>query len=296
MSRKKGLGRSLEDLIPNSTEWILRDDLKIFFCPVDRLEPNPFQPRITIEDDEALEELVQSIRGKGILQPLLVMKGDGENKYCIIAGERRWRAAQKAGLTEVPVIVKEASSVEAVELALIENIQRKDLTSIEEALAYTKLQEEFGLTQEEIAKRVGKSRSAVANTIRLLSLSEDIQKDIIEGRLSMGHARALLSLPTEELRRFLRNEIISDNLTVRDAEHKAHVLSEQTVLSRPQGKSQSYEAISPFSQQEKLLSSALNAEVRIRKLRKKAQIVIDVENEEELNRLVSFLSSVHMTL
>ncbi|SFM49280.1 ParB/RepB/Spo0J family partition protein [Thermodesulforhabdus norvegica] len=292
MTKKKGLGRSLNDLMSTPTEWMFRDDLKIFFCPLDTLEPNPYQPRIAVEDDESLEELAVSIKEKGLLQPLIVTQGSTKGRYVIIAGERRWRAARKAGLSEVPVILKEASSVEAVELALIENIQRKDLTCIEEALAYRRLQEEFGLTQEDIANRVGKSRSAVANTMRLLALPEDIQKDVLEGRLSMGHARALLSLPDRELMHRLRDQILAQGLTVRETERRAHLLSERFHDGSQEGdKNRSLENRDYFTAREQLISSILRTEVKIRRFKKKLQIVIEAGDEEELDRIVSQIVS-----
>lgn len=292
MTRKKGLGRSLSDLMPTPTEWMFREDLKIFFCPIDALEPNPYQPRMAVEDDEALEELTRSVKEKGVLQPLIVTQGREKGRYVIVAGERRWKAAKKAGLAEVPVILKEASSAEALELALVENIQRKDLTCIEEALAYTRLQEEFGLTQEEIAKRVGKSRSAVANLMRLLALPEEIQKDVLQGRLSMGHARTLLSLPSRDLMYQLRDQIVSEGLTVRETERRAQRLSEKLKTDSQEGEKRvSLQHWEYLKSKEDLISSMLNAEVRIRKLKRKLQIVIEVANEGELDRIVSQLIS-----
>src|SRR5690606_19303046 len=188
------------------------------------IEPNPYQPRRHF-DPESLAELAASIKEHGVLQPLLVRrKGSG---YQLIAGERRWRAAQQAGLRTVPVVVKELDDRTIMEIALVENLQREDLNPIEEAEAYQRLITEFNLTQEEVAKAVGKSRSAVANTLRLLNLPEAVQKLVTNGQLTMGHARALLSLEQPEQQLYLSEKIIKEHLTVRETEE----LVRQALLS-----------------------------------------------------------------
>lgn len=184
--------------------------------PIDFVTPNPDQPRDHFAP-EALEELAASIREKGILQPVIVKK-EGEKDYLLICGERRYRAAKLCGLEKIPVVIKDFASEEILELALIENIQREDLNAIEEALAYQRLSEERKMSQEEIAKRVGKDRSTITNMMRLLRLPVEVRAALAEGRLSSGHARALLSLMTPEHQRQLANKIIEENLTVRQVE------------------------------------------------------------------------------
>jgi ParB family chromosome partitioning protein len=220
--KKKGLGRGLQDLLP-STEWLKSDEVQVFYCPVDRLVPNPFQPRQKVED-ESFRELVESVRENGILQPILVTRAAEQGTYQILAGERRWQAAKAAGLNEVPVVVREATPRQALELALVENLQRQDLNCIEQAAAYRRLHDEFGLTQAEIAQRVGKDRSTVANIMRLVQLPLAIQQDILDGRLSMGHARALLALPDEASCMAMRDAILRGDLSVRQTEKRISAL------------------------------------------------------------------------
>lgn len=212
MAKKTGLGRGMAALLPvvNTT-----DEKQYFLCPIEQIRPNKNQPRKQFSA-EKLDELAASIREKGIIQPLVVAKQDGY--YEIIAGERRWRAAQKAGLRELPVVIRDASEDVVMELALIENIQREDLNAIEEAQAYRVLVEQFGISQEEVARRVGKNRTTVTNALRLLRLPEEVQQDLLENRLSMGHARAILGLEDEGLIIHARNEIIKRMLNVRGAE------------------------------------------------------------------------------
>jgi ParB family chromosome partitioning protein len=186
-----------------------------FICPIEKIRPNRSQPRKHFAADK-LEELAASIREQGIIQPLVVTKTD--DGYEIIAGERRWRAAQKAGLREIPVVIREASPDAVLALALIENIQRQDLNAIEEAQAYRSLVEQFSISQEDVARRVGKNRTTVTNSLRLLKLPDEIQRDIVEERFSMGHARALLALEGAELIEKARHEIIHKQLSVRATE------------------------------------------------------------------------------
>lgn len=210
--QKKGLGRGLGALIPDfeSTKDSPRLQLE-----VNRIVPNPIQPRRSF-DETKMDELAASVREKGILQPLLVRRsGDG---YELIAGERRLRAAVKAGLREVPVVVREASNGETLQLALIENLQREDLNPIEEAAAYQRLQEEFDLTQEEIARKVGKSRPTVANSMRLLVLPEEVQQMVGAGKLPAGQARALLGLENEAILLTAAREVVAKGLSTRETE------------------------------------------------------------------------------
>lgn len=211
MVKKMGLGKGMGALLP-----VVEDHGKKYFsCPIEEIKPNKEQPRKTFVN-EKLEELAASIREKGIIQPLVVVKKDGH--YELIAGERRWRAAQKAGLREVPVVIQDVSEETALEMALIENIQREDLNAVEEAEAYHALLERFSLSQEELAKRVGKERSTIANALRLLRLPDEIKRDVAEERISMGHARALLTLEDPQEQKAARDEIVKGRLSVREAE------------------------------------------------------------------------------
>ena len=211
MVKKPGLGKGMAALLPGAD-----DQGKSFFsCPIEEIKPNRSQPRKTFSN-EKLEELAASIREKGIIQPLVVRRKDSH--YELIAGERRWRAAQKAGLREVPVVIQDVSEGTALEMALIENIQREDLNAVEEAEAYQALLDNFGLSQEDLARRVGKERSTVANALRLLRLPAEIKRDVTEDRLTMGHARALLSLDSSEQMKQGRDEIVRRHLTVRQSE------------------------------------------------------------------------------
>lgn len=209
---KGGLGKGLGALIPSSSE---RE--RLIEIPIEEIIPNPYQPRKSIEND-SLEELASSIKQHGLLQPIVVRKK--EEGYEIIAGERRYRAAKMAGLKKIPALVKEASEEETMEYALIENLQREDLNPIEAANAIKFLIERFGLTQEEVADRIGKKRSTVANLLRLLKLPGDLQKMVADGQISMGHARALLSLDDPEEQKRIASEIVSHSLTVRDVEQE----------------------------------------------------------------------------
>ena len=221
-TKKRGLGLGLDSLITDKgldtevekkveKENVSRETL----LPLIKIEPNRAQPR-TRFDEDALQELADSIKQYGIIEPIVVQKR--EDHYEIIAGERRWRAAKIAGLKEVPVIIREYTEREIAEIALIENVQREDLNPIEEAMGYKRLIEEFDLKQEEVAECVSKSRSAITNSLRLLKLSEEVQKFLVDGELSMGHARALLAVEDSEKQTFLAKKIINEKLSVRDVE------------------------------------------------------------------------------
>lgn len=212
MARRRGLGKGLEALIP-AAETPARGMIQV---PVAAITRNPMQPRGDL-DPEALAELAASIREHGLIQPLVVTQ-KGPERYQLIAGERRWQAARAAGLATVPVIVKEATPQEVLELALVENIQRADLNPLEEAAAYRQLVEEFGLTQEQVAERVGKSRVAVTNTLRLLRLPAEVQQALTDGTIHEGHARALLALPTPEAQVAALKTVVARGLNVRQTE------------------------------------------------------------------------------
>ena len=279
MSSRKALGKGLSALIPEA------DDLAgagaFFQCPVESIEPNPYQPRKRFGEAE-LEELAESVRAKGILTPLLVSKT--EQGYRLIAGERRWRAAQKAGLERVPVVVRESSPVESLELALIENIHRKDLNPIEEAMAYQRLLEDTRVTQEELAQRVGKERTTVTNMLRLLKLPRVIQQDVIEERLTMGHARALAGLKTREAQLSLRDLILKKALSVRQAE----ILIQRKETSRGPGQKAS-QRDSYLQSLEENLKRSLGTKVEIMKRGKHGRISIFFYSDDELDRLLEIL-------
>ena len=222
-TQKKGLGRGLSALIPGASETSIesRDPRATVEVAVDRISPSPFQPRRRF-DETKIEELAASIRNQGIIQPLVVRpKGDG---FELIAGERRWRAAMKAGLPRVPVVVRDASDHEALQLALVENLQREDLNPIEEASGYRRLQEEFHWSQEEMADRVGKSRPAIANSMRLLALPAEVQHEVAAGNLPSGQARALLGLQAEALILSACRDVIARGLSTRETEKMVRLL------------------------------------------------------------------------
>ena len=212
MSKRPALGKGIGALISSAT---MEGRHKYFLCPVEELRPHAKQPRKSFDDAKMLE-LVASIREKGVIQPLVV-RNNGDH-YQIIAGERRWRAAQKAGLKDVPVVIQDVSEDWALEMALIENIQREDLNPIEEAEAYRHLMSSFDLSQDEVARRVGKDRSTVANALRLLRLPRGVQDDVMNGRLTMGHARALLPLESAARLQEARDQVVKRQLSVRQTE------------------------------------------------------------------------------
>jgi ParB family transcriptional regulator, chromosome partitioning protein len=226
MARKAGLGRGLDALIPGLESE--SSELGSSFVSINKIKPNPMQPRFEIESKE-LQELADSIHEHGILQPLIVSQDLDSGSYILIAGERRLRAAQLAGLEMVPVIIRQVSDQERLELALIENVQREDLNPLETAEAYHQLVEQFQLKQEEIAIRVGKNRATVANTLRLLNLSELARKALAEGRISEGHARTILSLPTVQAQNAALQTMITHDLNVRQAEELCKKLSGEKV-------------------------------------------------------------------
>ncbi|SMC23581.1 chromosome partitioning protein, ParB family [Desulfacinum hydrothermale DSM 13146] len=278
--KKKGLGRGLDDLLP-STDWLQNEAVEVFYCAVDRLEPNPFQPRHTIARDDHFQELVASIRQSGVLQPILVTRPADGGPYQIVAGERRWQAAKAAGLSEVPVIVRETTQRDALELALVENIQRRDLNCIEEAQAYHRLKTQFGLTQEEIAQRVGKKRATVANLLRLVHLPRAIQEDVLNERLTMGHARALLALPSEEAQLRARDQVLQRNLSVRQTEALV-----QRMLAAP---TRSRRPARPFRSLESALSRRFQTKVSVKRRGDKGTIAITFTGQEDLQRLLALL-------
>jgi ParB family chromosome partitioning protein len=224
MSRERGLGRGLAALIPRPTTG-LRE------VPVDAIHPNPWQPRSRFDEQE-LEELAQSIREHGVLQPVLVSQ-QADGSFQLITGERRWRAVRLAGMATVPAMVKEATPQASIEMALVENIQRRDLNPLEEAHAYRQLLDEHGLTQERLAQRIGKSRVAVTNTLRLLHLPDSVRDALADGSITEGHARAILMANGDNLRLRVLARVLDDHLSVRDTEALARRLNDDRPAPRP---------------------------------------------------------------
>jgi len=290
MSMKSGLGRGLDALLPGTGDG-QEGEAPYFLCPIESIYPNPYQPR-TDFDQNGLEELADSIRAKGVIQPLIVRKEDGGKEgFLLIAGERRWRASKLAGLHEVPVLVKDVARDDLLELALIENIQRQDLNPIDEAEAYNRLINEFGLTQEETARRVGKMRTTVANMLRLLKLPDSIKNDIVNDRLTVGHARCLLSVvnDTESMKQ-LRNEIISKNLSVRQAEE---LIKNHKKTGTRQDRSQkkiSGTIAKPYSRAlANALHTYLGSPARIVQNGPQGKIVINYASPQDLERIMGLI-------
>lgn len=277
MMKKMGLGKGLSALLPKDEEF----DGSVFFCPLEEIRPNRYQPRKNVKD-ASIDDLAASVKEKGIIQPVIIRRAD--QGYEIIAGERRWRAAQKAGLSRIPAIIKDVSNAEALELALIENIQRKDLNPIEEAEAYERLIDEFGLTQEDVAGRVGKERSTVANSLRLLRLPDYIKEDIYGHLLSMGHARVLAGIENTDSLKLIRDAIIKRALSVRAAENLARGLSKT-------GKRHSSRKETHISSLTEDLMRCLGTKVRISKRGKKGRIEIEFYSEEDLDRILNSILS-----
>ncbi|MFQ5460206.1 MAG: ParB/RepB/Spo0J family partition protein [Anaerolineae bacterium] len=281
---RRGLGRGLDALLATdeSAEGNLRS------VAVESVEPNPYQPRGAIGDD-GLAELADSIKAHGVIQPLVVTEREGQLQ--LIAGERRWRAARLAGLTEVPVIVRQAEPRDMLALALIENVQRWDLDPIEAAMAYLRLTEEFGLTQEEVAGLVGKSRAAVTNAIRLLQLGEDLQELVRAGRLSEGHARALLGVSSVGQRVDLAEKAVAGGWSVRRLEAAVRDSAKARSSARSSVAAPAPEAPAPGSQDphviaaEKDLEEALGTRVEVRRRGDSGQIVVYFYSDEELDAL-----------
>jgi ParB family chromosome partitioning protein len=280
--QKKGLGRGLGALIP---ETVTSSDSPNVQVEIGKIAPNSLQPRRSF-DDTKIDKLASSIRDRGIIQPLLVRRnGDG---YELIAGERRLRAAQKAGLREVPVVVREASDTDALQLALIENLQREDLNPIEEAGAYQRLQEEFSLSQEEVADKVGRSRPAIANSMRLLLLPKEVQQEVAQGTLPAGQARALLGLTSEPLILTMAREVIAKGLSARETESLVRRLKSgrKRRLKLP-------EADPNLRSIVENLQRSLGTKVRIIQAARsgKGKIEIEYYSAQDLERLIGVMSS-----
>ena len=282
MTRKSGLGKGLEALIPGG-DFQPQPALQqqgIQLIPAANIAPNPRQPR-TRFDPEELADLAASVKEHGILQPLLVTQGERAHEYILIAGERRLLAARQAGLETVPAIVREANELERTELALIENVQRADLSPLETAEAYRQLAEDFQLPHEKIAERVGKSRASVTNTLRLLKLPEAVRQSLADSRISEGHARALLALPTAQAQTAALQTVLRHELNVRQTEELVHKLSGQKPEPIPRP------ALHPeLAAIEERLRQGLSTKVSLKKGRRGGTLVIHYYSDEELNTLV----------
>ncbi len=277
-TKKIGLGRGLGALLPGSD---LPTNAGLTEVPVRAIQPNPHQPR-GFFDEQSLTELADSIREHGLIQPLIVVRSS-EDQYTLIAGERRWRAAQIAGLDVVPVVVKDAAPQQMLELALVENVQRADLNPLEEALAYKQLAEEFGLTQEQIAQRVGKSRVSVANTLRLLKLPEPIKARLADGLISEGHARALLAVTDQATQQHLLTQIIKNNLSVRQTEEMVRRLLDEQPAAK---KAHPPHRVSADSRAlEDRMRRVLGTKVSLFRSKKGGTLVIHFYSEEELDSI-----------
>ena len=283
---RKALGKGINALIPDFEMGVpeakpsAAGDLL-----VDEISPNRLQPR-SYFDDKKLEELVTSIEEHGVLQPVVVQKSD--SGYELIVGERRWRASKKLGLKKIPAVIREVSDAQSLEIAIIENIHRQDLNPIEEAEAYARLANEFALTQEMVAKKVGKSRTAVANTLRLLKLSRNIKEDLISEKISMGHARALLGLENAKQMEILRKEIIKQDLTVRQTEGRVNKIKAGSV-NKP-GPSTAKKDIF-IKDLEKDLARRLGTKVDISPKKNGGKLVVTYYSDDDLDRIQRLMGS-----
>lgn len=281
---KRGLGRGLKALIPDIETAV---DHEIKELPIDGILPNPFQPRKRF-DESKLEELGESIRQHGIVQPLVVrQKG---NSYELVVGQRRLQAARIVGLEKVPVVVRHFEDIEMVQVALIENLQREELNPMEEAEAYNQLVEEFGMTQEELAKVLGRSRPTITNTLRLLNLSPEVQAIVSRGTITMGHARALLAITDLRLQRKLCAHVVEKQLSVRETEELVRKVAATGELHKPKVKSEQRKDPHIIEIEGKL-RRALGTQVRVRQGRKKGKIEIEYYNDEDLERILSLMLS-----
>ena len=298
--KRNGLGKGLDSLIPNKAEKVAKTE-KVqasakkdeqtgtgeILVKINQVEPNRDQPRKDFDED-SLMELADSIRQFGILQPLLVQKK--KDYYEIIAGERRWRAAKLAGIKEIPIIVKEYTDQEIVEISLIENIQRENLNPIEEAAAYKRLLEEFHLKQDEVAERVSKSRTAVTNSMRLLKLSPRVQQMIVDDMISTGHARALLAIDDEEQQFQIANRIFDEKLSVRETEKLVKLLKNP----KKEVKKQKPEHTFVYENLEEHMKSIIGTKVSVNpKANGKGKIEIEYYSDQELERIYDLIMSIH---
>ena len=291
MSKKFGLGKGLNALIPEDTVILepkkgtdKNDDNGYSLIDINLIKSNESQPRKSF-DDEKIMELAESIKSNGIIQPLILRKDKDE--YIIVAGERRWRAAKYIGIKEIPSVIMDLTEKQILEISLIENIQREDLNSIEEAIAYKKLISDFDLTQEQLSKRIGKSRVAITNTMRLLNLSEDVQQYILEGVISEGHGRALLAITDSKLQCELAQNVIDDKLSVRELEFLIRKLKTKSEPSKSKAKKET----NPYYKEviEKL-ENYFGTKVNVTNKNNKGKIEIEYYSEEDLQRILEIIN------
>mgnify|MGYP002603952724 FL=1 len=291
MSKRFGLGKGLNALIPEDTVILepkkgkdKNDDNGYSLIDINLIKSNESQPR-KLFDDEKIMELAESIKSNGIIQPLILRKD--KDDYIIVAGERRWRAAKYIGIKEIPAVIMDLTEKQILEISLIENIQREDLNSIEEAIAYKKLITDFDLTQEQLSKRIGKSRVAITNTMRLLNLSEDVQQYIIEGVISEGHGRALLAITDSKLQCELAQNVIDDKLSVRELEFLIRKLKTKSEPSKSKAKKET----NPYYKEviEKL-ENYFGTKVNVTNKNNKGKIEIEYYSEEDLQRILEIIN------
>ncbi len=283
MNRKVVLGRGLEALIPKSEENQATDDSTYRTIPLNQIVPNPVQPR-RFFDEKALQELSESLRTQGVLQPVVVKRAG--NEFVLIAGERRYRAARLSGLEEIPAIVIEGKDEsEMLQMALVENMQREDLNPLELAEAFRQLMDEAGLTQNQLASQVGKSRAAVANILRLLTLPEKIKQMLREGQLSEGHARAILALDTEVAQARLAERIINEKLSVRGAEESVQRVRKRKLIPKKR--------IPVLMEVENYLKQLLGTSVKIKPGLKRGRIEIEYYGDEDLDRILELFKKIN---
>ncbi len=301
MARRSGLGKGLSALIP--TEVVGDRSSALREVPIGSIKPNPRQPRVNFDED-TMSSLTASIKELGILQPVLVRQigGAAADDFELIAGERRWRAARRAGLHTIPVLVLTSDETRSLEQALVENLHRQDLNVLEEAAAYQQLIEEFGYTHDQVATRVGKSRTAVTNTLRLLQLPASVQRLLAEGQITAGHARALLGTPDRGYQEMVAKAVVSDGLTVRAVEEMVRERSESSVgdpaagpepqpgANRPAGRTDGRRLPPPgILELEELLSGHLNTRVKVDLTSKRGKVVVEFGSLEDLERIYKLM-------
>jgi ParB family chromosome partitioning protein len=281
---RKGLGKGLSALIPAA------ETAGVMELELDSIALNPRQPRKTL-DESAIRELAASIREHGIIQPVVV-RPSGEGRYELVAGERRLRAARIAGLRKVPALVREMKDQQSLEVALIENIQREDISPMDAARAYRRLIEEFDLSQEELASRLGKSRSAIANTLRLLQLPESIQQRVEKGELSEGHARALLSIPTMNGQLLVADEVVRKGASVREAERMARAWNSAAKKAAVSRETSSHPALAELAAVEEQLRDLFKTRVRVVYAEDRGKIEIEFYGQDDLNRILELIGGI----
>lgn len=285
MVKKRGLGRGLSALIPDGNIEEINSEDRIEYLDINKLEPNKDQPR-TFIDNSSIDELSKSIKEHGVIQPIIVRKK--KNGYQIIAGERRWRATRLAGLDKIPCIIKKVEDIKSAEMALIENIQREDLNPIEEAIAYDNISKKYNLTQDDLSKVVGKSRSYITNILRLLKLENEIIDKITEGLLSGGHGKAILMLKDSSLQNEIASEIEKKRLSVRETENLVKKINEND-NNKITEKANKYKEPNIQALEEDLMK-LLGTKVNVNNKKKKGKIEIEFYNEEDLKRIIDIIT------